>query len=425
LMSSSRIGGINVLRKKDTQGSDSAGQVEAERGLEAAQTDTGVPVPADELEFDDHLPGKTDNAPFRRRDFFDLSPEDVTVHKTSDPVLARRKPVDLKPALGVLCFLLIVGAIIAGIVLIWPSSKARVPNLVGKSLSNAMETARENGFIPTVTGWGYSEKISDGVVISQRPESKKVAKKGSGIALEVSKGPRPETGAAPGVPATIATAPSNQENASVGPLSSKIVTIDPGHQALPASQEWSDPGMSKRIAPDNGGRGVATGNAECLVTLDIALKLKNLLEKDGINVVMTRETSTIDLPEVVRADIANNASSDLYVRIHCGNSEDPSKTGVDTLYPAKNKWTEPFYEKSKEAALFIQEELVNSCGIEDLGAMNGYDMPGLNWSRVPVVEPQAGFLTNTKDDNLLAGDQFRWKVAWGLRNGILKYFNSP
>ena len=58
--------------------------------MEATQTDTGVPVPADELEFDDHLPGKTDNAPFRRRDFFDLSPEDVTVHKTSDPVLARR-----------------------------------------------------------------------------------------------------------------------------------------------------------------------------------------------------------------------------------------------------------------------------------------------------------------------------------------------
>jgi N-acetylmuramoyl-L-alanine amidase len=252
-----------------------------------------------------------------------------------------------------------------------------------------------------------------------------VAKKGSGIALEVSKGSRPETGAVSGTPGAVATSPTGQENASAGPLSSKTITVDAGHQALPAGQEWSDPGMSKRVLPDEGGRGVATGNAEYLVTMDTALKLKSLLEKDGVNVVMTRETGTIDLPDVIRADIANNAKSDLYVRIHSGNSNEPAKSGISTLYPVNSRWTQEFYERSKQAALLIQEELVKSCGLDDLGVAAGNDLPGFNWSKVPVVQTEAGFLTNEKDDKLLAEDQFRWKVAWGLRNGILKYLNNP
>jgi N-acetylmuramoyl-L-alanine amidase len=243
--------------------------------------------------------------------------------------------------------------------------------------------------------------------------------------LQVSKGPRPEAGAESQTPAAASTAPTGQENTSTEPLSSRIVTIDPGHQALEAGQEWSDPGMSKRVLPDNEVRGVATGNAEYMVNMDTALKLKSLLEKDGVQVVMTRETGTIDLPDVTRADIAGNAGSDLYVRIHCGNSTDPSRTGAATLYPVKSKWTEAFYENSKQAALLVQQELVKSSGLDDLGVESGSDMPGFNWSKVPVVETHAGFLSNEKDDRLLADDQFRWKVAWGLRNGILKYLNSP
>jgi len=219
--------------------------------------------------------------------FFDLAPGDVEVHKTPGPPVAGRRPVDLKPALGVLGFLLIAGAVITGIILVWPTSAARVPNLVGRPLSVAMQSARRNGFKPTVTRWEHSEKIPDGAVISQLPGGNKVVKKGSGIALEVSKGPRPESGDESHGPAVTATAPTGQQGNSSEPISSRTVTIDPGHQALPAGQEWSDPGMSKRVLPNNEVRGVATGNAEYLVTLDTALKLKSLLEKDGIQVVMT------------------------------------------------------------------------------------------------------------------------------------------
>jgi N-acetylmuramoyl-L-alanine amidase len=416
---------VNVLSENGTPGEDDADKVAGEGDQEIDELDTDLPVPARGSGADGRPLPSTEGATQRRPGFFDLAPEDVEVYRTPGPVVARRKPIDLKPALGVVSFLLILAAIITGVVLLWPSSKARVPNLVGTYLSKAMDIAREKGFTPTVTAWDYSEKVSDGVVISQRPPGRKEVKKGGNIALRISKGPHPETGAVSQSPPAASSAPAGQENASAGPLSSKTITIDPGHQALTAAQEWSDPGMTKRVPPDEGGRGVATGNAEYLVTLDIALKLKSLLEKDGINVVTTRETSTIDLPDITRADIANNADSDLYVRIHCGNSKNPSRTGILTVYPANNKWTGQIYEKSKQAALFIQPELVKSCGLDDLGVVHGEDMPGLNWSKVPVVESQAGFLTNSGDDTLLAEDQFRWKVAWGLRNGIIKYLNNP
>jgi len=97
---------------------------------------------------------------------------------------------------------------------------------------------------------------------------------------------------------------------------------------------------------------------------------------------------------------------------------------VETLYPARSRWTESLYENSKQAALLVQEELVKSSGLDDLGVKSASDNPGFNWSKVPVVETQAGFLSNEEDDRLLADDQFRWKVAWGLRNGIRKYLNN-
>jgi N-acetylmuramoyl-L-alanine amidase len=127
----------------------------------------------------------------------------------------------------------------------------------------------------------------------------------------------------------------------------------------------------------------------------------------------------------MRAEIANNAPSNLFVRVNCANSADQAMMGMDTLYPAKNKWTESFYEKSKTAALFIQAELIKSCRIEDLGILERHDLPAFNWSKVPVVEAEVGFMTNQRDDSLLSDDQFRWKVAWGLRNGIIKYLNNP
>ena len=361
-------------------------------------------------------------------DFFDMSPEEAVSYRPPGIVVAVRKPRNFKPALKAIGVIAVLGVAILGIVLLWPSSEARVPDMIGKTLTEAFDAARAAGFQPSVARWEYSSEHSDGVVLSQKPNGDKVVKKGSAISLTISKGPKPGIGGSPGrksVPATDQAGDGESAELVANPYEGMIVCIDPGHQVALAEEEWTDPGMSRKNPGENGARGVATGNPEYLVTIDVGIKLKSLLEKDGIEVVMTRESNDVDLSNINRAEIANNAGADLYVRIHCGDSSDTGKSGTVTLYPENTEWTESIFEASKTAALFIQEELVKSCSTNDLGVYGLHDKSGFNWSRTPVIEAEIAFLSNAEDDELLVTDEFRWEAAWGLRNGIIQYFSNP
>jgi len=354
--------------------------------------------------------------------FFDLPPDEVKDYMPAGAVVAAHIPIEFfKPLMKVLALILIFAGIVAGIVFIWPSSTARVPDLTGKTLTEAMRFAQSKGFQPVVTAWAYSTARPDGAVLDQEPKVTTIVKKGSTITLTVSKGPSPDQKSQPEV-SLQQQAPGT---APTSPYEGKTICIDPGGQAQPGVAEWTDPGMTRKTHPTEVLLGSTTGNAECAINLDIALKLKGLLEKDGIKVVMTREGNDVDTSDVMRAQIANNAGADLSVRIHCASSTDPLKMGTQTLYPADSTWTQPIEEKSQEAALFIEAEMIKTCETNDLGAVTGHDVPGFNWSSVPVVQPEPGYLTNPRDDTMLAEDQFRWKVAWGIRNGIMKYLANP
>lgn len=407
-------------RKKDelTDGSDAESGTPSDSAAEASL----LPA-AEAIEPQDESSEKVEGADAEQDpsdDFFDLPPEKVAGYMPRGIVAAAPRQIDFRPVLKVLALLAAVALVVIGIYLIWPTSVARVPDLVGKDLTDAMETARAKGFDPAVKTWRFSEGHSDGIVLVQEPASARVVEKGSKISLTVSKGPRPEQGTKPRV---TTTAP--QPPAVGGPYAGKIICVDAGGQVRPLFGEWTDPGMTRKDNPEPEIRGATTGNAEYLVNLDIAIKLKGLLEKDGMTVVMTRETNDVDLSNATRAEMANNANANLYMRIHCANSEDPFKKGTQTLYPAESRWSEPIYQKSKEAALFVQGEVLKSCGTEDLGIVPAVDLAGFNWSRVPVVQAEPGYLSSPRDDTLLAEDNFRWKVAWGLRNGIVKFLTNP
>ncbi len=357
-------------------------------------------------------------------DFFDLPAEEVASYKPGGVIVAPRKQISIRPTLEVLVVLLVLGAAVSLVVFLWPSSSARVPQLVGKNLVTAMQDARWRGFAPAVSGWAYSDDHADGVILAQQPSAGKTVRKGAGISLTVSKGPSQDQGEGTSQVAPQSNAQPGQSQVEAGPLSGKTVTVDPGSQAIMAQSEWSDPGMTKRVAPENDVKGVITGNAEYLVDLDIAVKVKSLLEKEGVKVVTTRQNSTVDLTNAMRADVANNASSDLLISIHCNSSNDQMVRGVDTLYPAREGYAVPIYEKSKGAALFIQAQLVKACGVEDLGALSRQDMPIFGWSKVPAVQVEVGYLSSPRDDSLLAEEQYRWKVAKGLCDGIVQYFKN-
>ena len=135
-----------------------------------------------------------------------------------------------------------------------------------------------------------------------------------------------------------------------------VVVIDPGHQARSNSApEPIGPG-AKEVKPkvSGGATGVKTRIPEYEIVLQISMNLKKRLEAQGVKVVMTRSTNDVNLSNSERADIANRAKADLFVRVHGDGSPDSKTTGISTLYPAKNRWTKAITAPSKQAAKMVQ-----------------------------------------------------------------------
>jgi N-acetylmuramoyl-L-alanine amidase len=51
-------------------------------------------------------------------------------------------------------------------------------------------------------------------------------------------------------------------------------------------------------------------------------------------------------------------------------------------------------------------------------------MTGFNWSDVPTIIPELGFLSNAEEDRLMATDAYRTKIADGLAGGIIQYLQG-
>ena len=49
-------------------------------------------------------------------------------------------------------------------------------------------------------------------------------------------------------------------------------------------------------------------------------------------------------------------------------------------------------------------------------------MTGFNWSKVPVVLLEMGFMTNPEEDAKMETDEYREKIVSGIVNGLIKYF---
>jgi N-acetylmuramoyl-L-alanine amidase len=212
--------------------------------------------------------------------------------------------------------------------------------------------------------------------------------------------------------------------ASASNASGKVVVIDPGHQAHGnSSLEPVGPGSSEKKAKvSSGTAGVVTGIPESELVLDVSLRLRESLKAHGIKVVMTRTTQDVDLSNIARAKIANETHADLFVRIHADGTDNSSTAGIHVLYPAGIKgWTDDIAATSKKAAEIAQNALVSATGAKDRGIDARSDMTGFNWSDVPVILPEIGFMTNPAEDKLLATSAYRDKIVKGLTQAILEF----
>jgi N-acetylmuramoyl-L-alanine amidase len=209
-----------------------------------------------------------------------------------------------------------------------------------------------------------------------------------------------------------------------------VVTIDPGHDLRANSQtEPIGPGSTTRKIKDGGGtRGVVSGLREADLNLRVSLRLRALLERAGVKVVMTRTTTSgTSMGNVARARIANTAGAALFLRIHADGSGDSSARGTHTLYPAfRRGWTDDVYVQSKRAAQLVQRHLRDALGFPDRGLQERSDFTGFNWSNVPVILVEMGFITNPTEDRLLATATYQRRAATGLCRGALRFLRlSP
>jgi len=219
------------------------------------------------------------------------------------------------------------------------------------------------------------------------------------------------------------SAPQKQEG---NLLKGITICLDPGHQQKQNNdQEPVAPDSSvKKAKVSSGTAGIATGDMEYELNLAVSLKLRALLEARGAKVVMTRTENNVDVSNVERAKIGNNAKADLAVRIHADGSTNRDTKGISMQIPSSKHVGAQLAETSKNAGQIVLNEVIKSTGARDRGLRARDDLTGFNWSTVPVILIEMGFMSNAEEDRLLASDEYRDKMAEGLCNGIVAYFNQ-
>jgi N-acetylmuramoyl-L-alanine amidase len=199
-------------------------------------------------------------------------------------------------------------------------------------------------------------------------------------------------------------------------LSGVKIGIDPGHQARANAQLERVSPNSDEMKPkvSSGTAGVKTRASEYQVNLDVSLQLRDALEALGCTVFMTRETNDVDISNQQRAVMMNDYGVDLVLRIHCNGSERSSANGIGLYVNA----TGAIAEDSLSAAKAILPHMIRATGAREDGIFQRDTYTGLNWSTVPCILVEMGYMSNPEEDVKLSDPEYQAKLVSGMVEGI-------
>ncbi|NEW04968.1 N-acetylmuramoyl-L-alanine amidase [Paenibacillus sp. SYP-B3998] len=202
-----------------------------------------------------------------------------------------------------------------------------------------------------------------------------------------------------------------------------IICVDPGHQRYGNNGLEPTGPDAKEMKPkvSSGTRGVKTKKPEYVLSLEAALLIKDKLEKLGYQVVMTRETHDVNISNKERALMCNEVNADLAVRLHADGDSSAQTQGISLLTPAWSEHNKTFYSQSKEAAQSVLNEVLKTTGAASRGIVARSDLSGFNWSEVPTILVEMGFMTNSDEDEKLSNPDYLDRLAQGVVNGINVY----
>jgi N-acetylmuramoyl-L-alanine amidase len=198
----------------------------------------------------------------------------------------------------------------------------------------------------------------------------------------------------------------------------QTVVLDPGHGGYDKGQV-SRNGYEKDFA------------------LDVARRLRPILQAKGLRVIMTREGDYF-VPLEVRAKIANSARNSIFVSIHFNaTNDDPNATGFEIFSftprgapsTSDTNVTSSSFNMQPGSATDAESLALSACIYHSLlGHIPEYDrgikrarFAVLRLTKVPAVLIEGGFLTDRGESKLIASKDWRGKLAAAIGVGIDSY----
>ncbi len=179
---------------------------------------------------------------------------------------------------------------------------------------------------------------------------------------------------------------------------------------------------------DDPGKVGINGANEKDVNLEIARLVKQFLEENDIEVVMTRESDE----GLYDVNASNKKVQDMKRRIELIEEVKP----MVTVSIHQNSYPEEYvhgaqvfyYTGSVQGELLaecIQKQLVAKVDSENnrrIKANDSYYL--LKKTDVPIVIVECGFLSNSAEAQKLCTQEYQERVAWAIHIGILQYLNA-
>ncbi len=207
----------------------------------------------------------------------------------------------------------------------------------------------------------------------------------------------------------------------------KVVCIDAGHQTKAnLNKEPIGPGSkTKKYKVTGGTTGCSTHVPEYKLNLKIAKKLKKELVARGYKVVMVRTKNDVNISNVERAKIANEAKADVFIRIHANSSDSSKAKGALTCAPGDSNpfLSKKIRKKSQKLSKLVLKSFCKATGAKNCGVMYTNEMTGINWCTVPVTIMEMGFMSNASEDELMQTKSYQKKMVKGMADGIDKFLS--